>query len=257
MNFKVTLEYNGSRYSGWQDQKNAHTVMGELHKAVREVFGSKVEMQGAGRTDAGVHALGQVMHIRVAGKVHDPADKMKQRLNELLPGDIVILEIERAHAGFHARHDALSRVYLYQISSRKQAFTKKYVWWVKSHLDVDSMTRAAAMLRGRHDFVCFRAQDPSRPDESTIVVVDHAEIEAEGDIIQFRMEASHFLWRMVRRIVGALVKVGTGELSEENFRQLVEARCDSKLDVAAWTAPSSGLFLEAVRYAPQKMRIGK
>jgi tRNA pseudouridine38-40 synthase len=250
MNFKVVLEYNGSRYHGWQDQKNSHTVMGELQKAAREVFGTGVEMQGAGRTDAGVHALGQVMHIKVPVPVRATLAVLKQRFNEQLPNDIAILDIERAPAGFHARRDALSRTYLYQISSRKQAFTKKYVWWVKHELDTAAMSRAAAMLPGRHDFVCFRAQDPSRPDESTIVVVKHAEIEAEEDIIQFRIEASHFLWRMVRRVVGVLVRVGMGEVSEKEFQELVEGRCNPRLDVAAWTAPAAGLFLEAVRYPP-------
>jgi tRNA pseudouridine38-40 synthase len=222
--------------------------MGELQKAAKEVFGCKVEMQGAGRTDAGVHALGQVMHIKVAAETREPVETLKRRFNESLPGDIVILQIERAATTFHARHDALSRVYLYQISRRKQAFTKKFIWWVKQDLDVAAMSRSAAALPGRHDFVCFRAQDPSRPEESTIVVVHQAEIETEEEIIQFRIEASHFLWKMVRRIVGALVKVGSGELAEKDFRDLVDGRCSPKLDVAAWTAPAAGLFLETVRY---------
>jgi tRNA pseudouridine38-40 synthase len=149
---------------------------------------------------------------------------------------------------FHARHDAVSRSYIYQISTRKQAFTKKTVWWVKQPLDVNAMSRAAALLAGRHDFICFRAADASRPDESTVVVVESAMIEAEDGIIQFRIEASHFLWRMVRRIVGCLVKVGMGELQEKDFQRLIEGHPNPTLDVAAWTAPASGLFLEAVRY---------
>jgi tRNA pseudouridine38-40 synthase len=246
--FKVLLEYDGTRYSGWQDQKNARTIMGELKKAAREVFGEDLEMQGAGRTDAGVHALGQVMHMRVASQVRHQPHVIKQRLNDLLPADIVVLEIDRAPRSFHARHDALSRVYIYQISRRKQAFTKRYVWWIKEDLDVALMSQAAKMLIGQHDFICFRAADPSRPDESTIVVVENAEIETQEDIIQLRVEASHFIWRMVRRVVGALVKVGKRELSPDDFGKLLNGRCDPKFDVAAWTAPASGLFLEAVRY---------
>ena len=246
--FKVILEYDGTRYAGWQDQKNARTVMGELKKAARELFGADVDMQGSGRTDAGVHALGQVMHMRVAPQVRHTVDVIRRRLNEALPADIVILHVERAPRSFHARHDALTRAYIYQISRRKQAFTKRYVWWVKEDLDIEDMTKAASLLAGRHDFVCFRAADPSRPDESTVVVVESAEIETEEDIIQFRIEASHFLWRMVRRIAGVLVKVGKGEVSLEEFRKLLEGRCDPGLDVAAWTAPASGLFLEGVRY---------
>ena len=155
-----------------------------------------------------------------------------------MPADIVILDLSLAPRNFHARHDATSRIYLYQISTRKQAFMKKYVWWVKEPLNVDAMKRAAAMLVGRHDFVCFRAEDPSKPHESTIVVVQNAEIETEDEVITFRIEASHFLWRMVRRIVGVLVKVGTGEIHEKDFAALLRGKSGPKLDVAAWTAPS-------------------
>ena len=115
-------------------------------------------------------------------------------------------------------------------------------------LNVKAMSGAAAQLVGRHDFVCFRAEDSARPDESTIVVVESAQIEADDAIIQFRIEASHFLWRMVRRIVGCLVKVGKGELSEDAFRRLIDGHPAPSADVAAWTAPASGLFLESVRY---------
>jgi tRNA pseudouridine38-40 synthase len=246
--FKVLIEYDGTRYSGWQEQRNARTVMGELREAAREVFGSDVDMQGAGRTDAGVHALGQVVHLKVASVVKHTPPVIKRRLNDLLPADIVVLDIERAPRNFHARHDARSRVYIYQISRRKQAFTKRYVWWVKEDLNLDAMRRAAALLVGRHDFICFRAADAARPDESTIVVVERADIEAEDDMVQIRIEASHFLWRMVRRVIGVLVKVGKGEVDIADFEQLLDGRCHSKLDVAAWTAPASGLFLEEVRY---------
>jgi tRNA pseudouridine38-40 synthase len=246
--FKLTIEYDGSRYRGWQEQKNARSVMGELRKAAEEVFGTKVEMQGSGRTDAGVHALAQVVHLKAGSEGRVALDVLRRRLNELLPADIVVLSLERASRNFHARHDASSRVYVYQISTRKQAFLKRYVWWIKEQLDVGAMREAAALLVGRHDFVCFRAADAARPKESTIVVVEKAEVQIQDDIILVRIAASHFLWRMVRRIVGALVKVGAGELRQEDFRKLVDARCDPSLDVAAWTAPASGLFLEEIVY---------
>ena len=246
--FRLVLEYDGSRYSGWQEQKNARTIMGELRKVATIVFHGDVEIQGAGRTDAGVHALGQVAHIKVTRQVPDTLSLLLRRFNDLLPADIVVLRLENAPRTFHARRDAVSRSYIYQISTRKQAFTKKTVWWVKEPLNLGAMSKAAAALVGRHDFICFRAADEARPDESTIVVVESATIEAEDDIIQFRIEASHFLWRMVRRIVGCLVKVGTGELREKDFVRLIDGHPDPKLDVAAWTAPGSGLFLESVRY---------
>ena len=248
ISFKVLVEYDGTRYSGWQEQKNARTVMGEIRKAAREVLGSDVDMQGAGRTDAGVHALGQVMHLKVAAQVKHSPDVIKRRLNDLLPADIAVLDVERTNRNFHARHDARSRVYVYQISKRKQAFTKRYVWWIKEELDLKRMEQAASLLVGRHDFVCFRAADVSRPDESTIVEVERAEIETEEDMIQIRIEASHFLWRMVRRVIGMLVRVGKGEVTLKEFQELIEGSCDPKLDVAAWTAPASGLFLERIQY---------
>jgi tRNA pseudouridine38-40 synthase len=246
--FKLVLEYDGSRYSGWQEQKNARTVMGELRKAAVAVFHGEVDLHGAGRTDAGVHALGQVAHLRVSRPVKEAPALLVRRMNDLLPADIVVLQLEPAARNFHARHDAISRSYIYQVSTRKQAFIKKSVWWVKEPLDVKAMSHAAAFLKGRHDFICFRAEDAARPDESTIVVVESAEIETAEDIVQFRIEASHFLWRMVRRLVGCLVRVGKRELSEDAFRRLVEGHPNPNVDVAAWTAPASGLFLESVKY---------
>jgi tRNA pseudouridine38-40 synthase len=248
--FKLTLEYDGSRYSGWQEQKNARTVMGELRKAAVSVFGGEVELQGAGRTDAGVHALGQVAHLKTREAVRDHPDLLARRLNDLLAADIAILRMETAPRNFHARHSAVSRTYIYQISTRKQAFIKKTVWWVRPPLDVEAMRRAAALLVGRHDFTVFRAEDAARPDESTVVVVERAQIETSDDIVQFRIEASHFLWRMVRRLVGCLVRVGTGQLSEADFARLLKGQRGGNSDVAAWTAPASGLFLESVKYRP-------
>jgi tRNA pseudouridine38-40 synthase len=246
--FKIIVEYDGTRYSGWQEQKNARTIMGEIRKAAEQVLRCNFEMQGAGRTDAGVHALGQVMHMKLPSPVQLSTEGIRSRLNDLLPAEIVILNVERVPSNFHARHDAASRVYLYQISKRKQAFIKRYVWWIKEELDIPQMSEAASTLVGRHDFICFRASDPSRPHESTVVDIEAAAIETEDDIIQFRIAGSHFLWRMVRRIVGALVKVGTKEITLADFRHLLEGRYAEKFDVAAWTAPASGLFLEEIRY---------
>jgi len=177
-----------------------------------------------------------------------PAHEIQSELNQKLPADIAIVELQEAPARFHARHDAISRRYVYQISTKKSAFNKRYVWWIKDPLDVPAMAEAARALIGRHDFACFRAPDPSRPTESTIVVVDSASVEIEGDMVLIRVEASHFLWRMVRRLVGVLVKLGRGEINRASFDQLLDAKCSPDLDVAAWTAPAAGLFLEEIRY---------
>jgi tRNA pseudouridine38-40 synthase len=252
--WKLTIEYDGSRYSGWQEQKNARSVMGELRKACEAVTSAEVEIQGAGRTDAGVHALAQVAHLRYAAPRPMPAQALRNRLNAELPHDIAIVDAEPAPPGFHARHDAISRVYLYRISQRKRAFAKPYVWWVKDPLDVPAMARAARRIEGRHDFSCFRASDPARPEESPVVVVSSANVELDPDgLILFRIEASHFVWRMVRRLTGALVRIGTHELAEEEFGRLLTGRVRNGPDIAAWTAPASGLFLESVRYpAPSR-----
>lgn len=253
--WRLTLEYDGTKYRGWQEQKNARTVMGELHVALEEFFGGKVEIQGAGRTDAGVHAIAQVAHVRARTTARRHPDQIRRVLNDKLPADIVVTALEEAPNSFHARHDAVSRTYVYQISTRKSAFSKKYVWWIKDNLDVALMSRAARMIAGRHDFACFRAADPSKPGESSVVVVESAGIEQDEDMILFRITASHFLWRMVRRLTGVLVKLGLGEITLLDFERLLDGRAEAKLDVAAWTAPSSGLFLEAVRY-DQEARSG-
>lgn len=246
--FKLTLEYDGSKFSGWQQQINARTVQGELLSAARELLHSEVDIQGAGRTDSGVHALGQVAHLKLRTPTRLTVEHLLRELNDRLPSSIAVVELQPAPARFHARHDALTRSYFYQISTRKAALAKRYVWWIKEPLDLDLMQQAAALLAGRHDFAAFRTPDPSKPGESTIVVVDSAEVGRDGHMIVFRIEASHFLWKMVRRLAGTLVRIGKSELSVEQFRELLSGRALAGLDVAAWTAPASGLFLEGIKY---------
>jgi tRNA pseudouridine38-40 synthase len=247
--WKLTLEYDGTRYSGWQEQKNARTVMGELRRAAEGFLEGPVELMGSGRTDAGVHAAAQVAHLTSASRFKAPAARLQHELNDRLPADIAVLEVVEAPARFHARNDAVARAYVYQISTRKTAFSKKYVWWVKEPLNVARMAEAAGKITGRHDFSCFRAKDPARPDESPYVEVRSASVEQADDLILFRIEASHFIWRMVRRLAGVLVKLGKGEITMAKFEQLLAGRCSPELDVAAWTAPASGLFLESVSYS--------
>lgn len=250
--WKVTLEYDGTKYSGWQEQNNARTVAGSLRAAVEDTLGSPVELMGAGRTDAGVHALGQVTHIKLrkTDRRHPryEPERLQAQFNERLPSDISIIDIEEAPVSFHARHSATARSYVYQIATRKTAFHKRHVWWIKEPLDVAAMQAAAAKFAGRHDFVRFAQKDPSKPNESTIVYVDSAEVTEDDYLVLFRIDASHFLWRMVRRLVGVTVKVGLGEISLGDVDELLAGKGGERLDVAAWTAPAAGLFLESVRY---------
>lgn len=243
--YKLTIEYEGTRYSGWQAQGNTQkTIQGHLARAASQVFGD-IDLGGAGRTDAGVHAAGQVAHLRMH-KAVDP-QTVAHKINDLLPHDIDILRVERASDKFHARHDAVSRVYLYQIATRRTAFAKPFVWWVKDRLDVEAMRDSAALLAGRHDFSAFTDKRLA-PNESRIVVVERCEAVAADDLILVRIEASHFLWKMVRKLMSFLVEVG-----RRNFtpREL-EMRLSADADPYQPTAPPSGLFLEAILYPRER-----
>jgi tRNA pseudouridine38-40 synthase len=248
--FKLTIEYAGTRYSGWQIQKNAKTIQGEIADAIRTVTGRKdFELYGSGRTDAGVHALAQVAHLDVSTSL--PAETLRRRVNDELPNDINILSALVAPRRFHARHHALSRRYLYQIARRRTAFAKAYVWWVKEPLDIHSMQLAAEAFVGMRNFRAFTPDlttdddDAALTGRSTLVLVNRLDIVEDGDLILVSIEGSHFLWKMVRRIVGVLVKVGQGGLEPTAMGQLLST--DSGIP-ARLTAPPSGLFLERVRY---------
>ncbi len=243
MRFKLTLEYDGSRYAGWQLQKSDRSVQGELLEAAFKVFGTRdVELYGAGRTDAGVHARGQVAHLEVANTTLKP-EQIQMRLNDELSHDVNLLAVEKAHPKWHARHDARSRSYTYQISKRRDAFGKKYVWWVRDALDMPAMRAAAALLQGFHDFRSFG--DIEKEDQSTMVDLTRIEIRETGDRILLHITGSHFLWKMVRRIVGVLVEVGRGRMPVATVEQFLER---PSREPARFTAPPSGLFLEKVEY---------
>lgn len=243
--WKLELEYEGTRYRGWQIQHNAKTVQGELANAARQLFSEKAEIYGAGRTDAGVHALRQIAHLKVSElKANVTPTQIQFGFNDLLPHDINIIKVTNAPDTFHARHDAVARYYLYQISTRRTAFGKNLVWWIKDDLDAASMKSAAELLVGKHDFHSFCELEEGKK-QSTLVKVEHAEIFTDGDLICFRIGASHFLWKMVRRIVGMLAEVGRGNLNDEGFDRLLKFHSDAP---AKFTAPPSGLFLERVLY---------
>ncbi|MEO8190028.1 MAG: tRNA pseudouridine(38-40) synthase TruA [Acidobacteriota bacterium] len=244
--WKLTIEYDGTRYHGWQSQKNAdRTVQGVLGRAARELLGEDATVGGAGRTDSGVHALAQIAHVK-ARRDMSPVE-LEHGLNDRLPFDVNVVTVEVAASDFHARHDAASRRYLYRISRRRTAFEKRLVWWVKDRLDAAAMREAAQLFAGRHDFSAFCENAAGL--DSTEVVVATSEITEVGREIHYRVEASHFLWKMVRRLVGTLVEVGRGNLSLEEAGRLLEERLPGS--TAVWTAPPSGLFLEEVRYGRQ------
>jgi tRNA pseudouridine38-40 synthase len=244
--YRLTLEYDGTRYRGWQAQKNARSVAGEVRRVLADAVGEILDFGGAGRTDAGVHALAQTAHLRLPRRL-DP-EKLRREVNGALPPDIHVLSVAPESDRFHSRHSAVSRTYLYQISRRKSAFAKRYVWWVSRPLDTSRILEAAQLAEGRHDFDLFC----EKPDDqtSTTVVVDSVEVATDGALILVRLTASHFLRKMVRRLVGILVRVGAGELRRADLESLLRLRALSEEGggVAEWTAPPSGLFLERVTY---------
>lgn len=242
--YRLTVEYEGTRYRGWQEQKNARTVAGEVRQAFEAAAGEKVELAGSGRTDAGVHALAQVAHLKTAGKLR--REEVLRAINEALPADIHVLTLEPAGERFHARHTATARAYLYQISRRRTALAKRFVWWVRRPLDVGAMRAGAQLLAGRHDFARFCEKPLEQT--STIVVVERCEVEVAGELILVRVVASHFLWKMVRRVVGALVEVGGGSLTLAALEALLDPSKPAQFQPAETTAPPSGLFLERVLY---------
>ncbi len=246
--FKVFVEYAGTKYSGWQIQKNARTVQGEMTRVIAEVTGqNRFELYGSGRTDAGVHALEQVAHLDIITSV--PAETLRRRVNDALPSDIHILKLELAQRKFHARHDAVSRSYLYQISRRRTAFAKNFVWWVRQDLDVAKMRATADQFSGMQDFRSFT--DDSADDKSTVVAIERIEVAEDGDLLLVRVEGSHFLWKMVRRMVGVMVDVGAGGTTIEQAAMFL--REESGIP-ATLTAPAAGLFLERVYYRGETRR---
>lgn len=242
--YKLTLEYDGKNFSGWQKQKDARTVQGDLLKGASRVFGedAAIDIQGCGRTDAGVHALEYVAHLEVASNLE--SNVVEQMLNETLPKDIAVIAVEIADPRFHARHSCVARSYVYQLRSLKSAFGKRYSWWVHEELDIPAMRKAASLMEGMHDFAAFAEKRELK--KSTKVLVHKVDVVEEQGAIRIRVVGSHFLWHMVRRMVGVLVEVGCHRLTEEDIRGLCKG---SVSEIPSHhTAPAAGLFFERACY---------
>ena len=249
-NIKLTCEYDGTRFNGWQIQSSRHrTVQGEIEKAIRSVFGKHLTLAGSGRTDSGVHALGQTAHFKVASRM--TTDEMTRALNARLPEDISLLSAQDVPLTFHSRFSAKRKIYRYVILNRKipSALSRHFALYIPAKLNVRAMRKAAQDLLGRKDFRCFMASDPalrrSGRVKDTVRQIYRLDIEKRGDMIALEVEANGFLYKMVRNIVGTLLDVGKGRLSPEDIRRILRSK---DRDLAGATAPAHGLFLVQVTY---------
>lgn len=246
MHLKLTLEYDGTNYHGWQLQRNAVTLQGTIETVLARLFNEPLRLRVAGRTDAGVHALGQV----AAFKTTKPVDlaRLQRSLNALLPSDIVVTQVEEVPDSFHPRRDALSRRYCYRIWHRPQptALWARYAWHVPFPLDLAAMEQAAALLIGEHDFSSFQGADTVAHNPRRTVLC--STVRREDSFVVYEIEARSFLRHMVRNIVGTLVDVGRGTLSVGDFARIFAARDRTRAGV---TAPPHGLFLVKVTYGYQ------
>ena len=245
--FRLTLSYDGTAYAGWQVQASGRTIQAELEAALLQVTGERIRAVASGRTDAGVHALGQVASF--GSETRLPADVLRKALDANLPRDIVVLEVREAPAGFHAIRDALRKRYRYVIQDGpiRDVFGRAYAWYFAQPLDVETMRTAAQALLGRHDFSSFEAAGSPRV-SSVRTIYDVSVERRAGDFLErviFEVEADGFLYNMVRNLVGSLVEVGCGRQGPSWIAEVLAAR-DRKQ--AGITAPPQGLFLVSVDY---------
>jgi tRNA pseudouridine38-40 synthase len=248
-NLKVTLSYDGTDFSGWQVQPDAATIQGTLASVIGRITGEKVLPQGSGRTDAGVHALGQVMTFVTESSV--PTENFLKAMNDILPAAIRVLEVAEVPSDFHARHSASAKTYRYRIfrGSICPPFLARYVWHYPYSLDEEAMMRASSLVVGEHDFTSFAAVDPERGREegpvSNVRTIFSSVACRDREELIYTVRGNGFLHHMVRNLVGTFILVGRGTMQVDDMRRILEARSRS---AAGATAPASGLYLMSVEY---------
>jgi len=242
--FKLVIEYDGTAYHGWQRQAADRSIQGEIENVLAVMTRREISLAASGRTDAGVHALGQVAHF--ACKTTLTPVEFLRGLNSLLPSDIVIRSCEAVAAEFHARYDARRKTYQYRILNRPvpSAVDHRFVWHLRRELDLESMQAAAAHVAGQHDFKAF--EGAGSPRSSTVRTIFRVELtRKDNDYLIFEIEGDGFLRYMVRNIVGTLVEVGRAKLTPAEFGNILESK---DRELAGATAPPQGLFLLRVEY---------
>ncbi len=240
-NIRLLLEYDGTEFVGWQTQASGRSVQAEITRVLEQVVQDPVNLIGAGRTDAGVHALGQVANFRTASGI--PPAVLHHALNGLLPADIRVHAVEEVAEAFHARYDARERRYRYVIGRIPAAIGRQYRWYVRRELDVPAMQRIAASLAGEHDFEAF-CKSAADVDHYRCTVTSATWTEG-GGVLELRIAANRFLHGMVRALVGTMVDVGRGSTAEAEFPAILESRDRA---AAGMAAPARGLILEKVLY---------
>lgn len=238
---KLVVEYDGTDFSGWQSQKNGRTVQDELNRALRELLQEEIAVTGAGRTDAGVHARGQVCHFDTANRMEGWA--VMRGLNGLLKSDVVVRSAEDVPDSFHARYGARSRTYRYFISQTPTALGRKYRWFVGHPLDLGLMQTCADAVIGEHDFQAFCKVDSSAVHFRC--QVSRAQWTASGTDVVFEISANRFLYGMVRLLVGTMVDVGRGHITMQKFMSIKAGKDRAQ---ASSSAPAAGLVLENIQY---------
>lgn len=244
MNYKLIIQYDGSRYNGWQKQGNTeNTIQGKLEAVLCSLTGEKVEIHGAGRTDAGVHAEGQAASFRLSSPV--TAEELLGRINRYLPEDIAVLSVEEAPERFHARLNAKGKVYRYSIrlGSTPDVFKRKYQYRIDALPDIEAMKKAASLLEGCHDFRAFCSN--KRYKKSTVRTIRGIDVELNGTELTITYRGDGFLYNMVRILTGTLLEIGLGERSWETIPEILTSLDRQN---AGKTAPAQGLCLVEVEY---------
>ncbi len=240
-NIKLEIEYDGTDFHGWQIQPDLRTVQGEIQNRLETILGHKINVMAAGRTDAGVHALGQVANFKTESELDQ--NSIMNGLNGLLPGDAVIKKTEEVDLDFNSRYDAKSRLYKYRIHLGRTAILRNYVWEVFYSLGIEDIIEATQKTEGRHDFSSFCVAESAK--DENMCQVFRAYWQKSGDELAFKIEADRFLHTMVRSLVGTLVEVGRKYFSVSDFVNIMEAKDRKK---AGPTAPACGLYLMEVKY---------
>jgi tRNA pseudouridine38-40 synthase len=241
-NIKLVIEYDGTNYAGWQQQKNGITIHETLRKAIERVVTEDITLQGSGRTDAGTHAVGQVANFKTKSNI--PIYNLVQAINSYLPKDIVVKSAKKVPEKFHSRYSAKSKTYRYTIlnGNIRNAIGRNYCLHYSTYLDIEKMRKASKILLGKRDFSAFKSKSDVISSVRTMMKL---EIKKKGRLLVFTVEADGFLYKMVRSIVGTLIEVGKGKMTVAEFKKIVKSGTRAK---AGNTVTANGLCLLKVKY---------